>query len=790
MGSKMVHQGFSLEFQEAQQEPEVMVFDLRLIYILSGEMSVHIGSENFKASSGDFFVINAGQEYGWKSAKTCLFARLEMNYKQFAGRLKTPWLYLICNSARRDFDADVYRRLRMILARLVREYTIPESIGFKRECLWYGLMDMLVQNFMFHVPESFGEMPASERILYVMQYVCANYWEELTMDAAARKMHLSMSAFSRWFKKQSGMNYGDFVQQVRMFHSVQNLLYTDKSVTDTALDSGFSSAAVFTKLFHKKYGMTPTDYRKKFNFQKQEKCLFVEQVRCSQEMALLNQSEVMQGINTILADTQQGKKWENCWNQAVNIEEAVELMSAKMQRQISRLHEQLGFKYIRLGNIFSEKMKLRKNHGLHGFNYDSLDAIIDFIISLGMHPFINLCDRERSVRLAINEALYTEGREGIFVCWEEMISVISETFRHFVMRYGQEEVSDWLVECWYDDREHRFMGLDENYVRGFQEIARVIKNIVPGIQMGGCGLALNVSEAYFRNIVKEWQQCHFSPDFISIYIYPYTDIYSQLSDFDYTRKSLELCQNILKQYGMDQVHIFVSEWNLSVSARNFYNDSCAKASMLLGHAASSIGKAKMYIYSMASDLSANYYDSSALLFGAPGLLSKDGLRKPVFYALLFMNRLSGNLLCSGPSYMITEKDHGEYQLLLFHAKSLGYKYYLKKEYHILPEDLEDAFEDMSEKCIELEIRGAAYREYYAKYELLDTENGSLLDAWLNMGATEAMTVKDIDYLESITLPRVKFKKIFADGNLLRFREALKPHEIQYIHIYPRNSWEK
>lgn len=50
----MVHQGFSLEFQEAQQEPEVKVFDLRLIYILSGEMSVHIGSENFKASSGDF----------------------------------------------------------------------------------------------------------------------------------------------------------------------------------------------------------------------------------------------------------------------------------------------------------------------------------------------------------------------------------------------------------------------------------------------------------------------------------------------------------------------------------------------------------------------------------------------------------------------------------------------------------------------------------------------------------------------------------------------------------------
>jgi AraC family transcriptional regulator len=64
-----------------------------------------------------------------------------------------------------------------------------------------------------------------------------------------------------------GETLNDFVQRIRLERSVP-MLITDlnKSITDIALDCGFSSSQNFAKIFKAHYGMTPSFYRRKYNW--------------------------------------------------------------------------------------------------------------------------------------------------------------------------------------------------------------------------------------------------------------------------------------------------------------------------------------------------------------------------------------------------------------------------------------------------------------------------------------------------------------------------------------------
>lgn len=781
---------FDLQFYMSAQEEENTSFDVRLFYIMSGTMSVIWGTDRFAVKRDDFFIVNAGQNYHWKSGDSCIYACLNIRYRLFVERMGTPYVYFQCNSAQKSADDNVYGKLAGILGELIREYILDtQAVGFKRDYLWYKLMDNLVHNFSAHTPQTFERLEIDQRISYAVQYICANYPEPLPIKKAADEMHMSASAFSRWFKKRSGLNYGDFILEVRMAHAVDDLKHSSKVVTDIAMDNGFSSISVFTKLFHKKYGVTPTAWRKTIQEGAEasgQKVLTVGQLQKLEAFKRLQERDVKgeTAIN-IRCHTNEGAPWENLWNKAVNAGEAYELLSARMQKQLKDLQEKLGFKYVRISNIFSDKLKLRQSHSIRRLNYDCLDTVMDFILSCGMHPFIDLCDRAYSVLIAMSESLYQENTESIFATEDELYSVVTDVFKHFIWRYGAAEVSQWLLECWYDDRKYQVFGLDADYAKVFKRLSLRLKEIVPGIRLGGCGLDLSVSPNIFQTILREMSVLGIAPDFVTMYIYPYNSGYSCLSDFEYTAQALRQCQDILNQEGFGNTEIYVTEWNLSVSGRNYYNDSCAKAAMMLRHITSTVGTGQMYIYSLASDLATNYYDSSRLLYGSPGLCSRDGLYKPVCHALLFWGQLAGRLICSGDNHIVTAGDRGEYDVLLFHPKSLNYKYFLKKEYDIRPESLKEYFEDDLDLDIRIELEGVDGYCYFLKKHILNNNNGSLLDAWLDMHLVDTASAKDIEYLRNIVRPRIIFQKSMANSGILFIRERLSPHEIIYIHIYPQ-----
>ncbi|MHB1058726.1 MAG: AraC family transcriptional regulator [Rhodanobacter sp.] len=79
---------------------------------------------------------------------------------------------------------------------------------------------------------------------------------------AAAICALSPAYFSRRFKQQVGMGWSDYVRTHRLHLASRRLLESGQSIAAIADGLGFSTPSHFGELFHRRFGMTPMDYRR------------------------------------------------------------------------------------------------------------------------------------------------------------------------------------------------------------------------------------------------------------------------------------------------------------------------------------------------------------------------------------------------------------------------------------------------------------------------------------------------------------------------------------------------
>ena len=100
-----------------------------------------------------------------------------------------------------------------------------------------------------------------ERISEIINYIHSNYRRKISLNELSEHLFLSVPYLSKYIKKQLGMNFLDYLNNIRLFHAVDDLLYSSQPLTAIAMDNGFANTAAFTEVFKKVYNMTPSEYR-------------------------------------------------------------------------------------------------------------------------------------------------------------------------------------------------------------------------------------------------------------------------------------------------------------------------------------------------------------------------------------------------------------------------------------------------------------------------------------------------------------------------------------------------
>lgn len=102
------------------------------------------------------------------------------------------------------------------------------------------------------------------RLNKICRYLQRHASEKLTVSSVAALIHLSDSAFCKFFKRATGKTFSDYVNEVRIGFACQQLSESDKPVAGIAYECGFESLTYFNRVFLRKKGVTPRQFRKDY----------------------------------------------------------------------------------------------------------------------------------------------------------------------------------------------------------------------------------------------------------------------------------------------------------------------------------------------------------------------------------------------------------------------------------------------------------------------------------------------------------------------------------------------
>lgn len=380
-------------------EPEVCTHyhqDPELFYLLSGHFEVKIDDAVYQMKKGDILLINANKRHTLAAKGELLMARFEIDFHLLAEQLGSMQLLFWCNSVIDKNEA--FQELRILLDKIIDRYFEQENKdALRMNALYYETLYVLAGNFLVKSDDIRLNVEDSQdrvRIRQIQNYIQANYQSQISLNDLADRLFLSNAYLSKYIKKHLGLTFMEYLNNVRLFHAVDELLYSKKNITHIAMDNGFPTSAAFTKAFRDVHGESPSEYRKlmqeenstprdRRELTKEEELKIVEYLKLKrqEDEAEISDSRICHMDAAVIT----GKT--NDFGKAVVLGDAYTILQSDVQEQLKELKQTTGIQYVKIWNILSkEHCFLEKK----GYNFRKLDLVLDFMVENHMKPYLEL----------------------------------------------------------------------------------------------------------------------------------------------------------------------------------------------------------------------------------------------------------------------------------------------------------------------------------------------------------------------------------------------------------------
>ncbi len=246
---------------------------LEISYVSEGSGTHHVGQRAIHVSQGDVFLIPVGVSHVFRPASTSKQFPLVVYNCVVSPEAVTRLLQAFPGGGAiegllhgdecfgcRDQDGEYRRRFQ----RLYAEYASNRPL--KETALFAGVLELLLMLYRHETgggnDDTASPPQGSTVIENVTAVIRARYAEPITMDALAMQAGIGVRQLHRLFVKQTGMPGTAYVQNVRIEEACRLLHTTARKVSDIAAIVGYSDVAYFNRLFLRKTGQTPRQYRR------------------------------------------------------------------------------------------------------------------------------------------------------------------------------------------------------------------------------------------------------------------------------------------------------------------------------------------------------------------------------------------------------------------------------------------------------------------------------------------------------------------------------------------------
>ena len=172
-----------------------------------------------------------------------------------AARVKHPQMAFVIVSGYDDFSY-CQQALRMQITDYLLKPVNYEEFG--------SCIDNLKISLFHQQTAAEPEQQEQRVITGLTRYLQEHLAEDVSLSVLAEEFHLSAQYISQLFKSEIGVNFLAYLTNIRMEQAKKLLLSSSLSVAEVSEQSGYADYRVFTKVFKKNEGITPSQYRRDF----------------------------------------------------------------------------------------------------------------------------------------------------------------------------------------------------------------------------------------------------------------------------------------------------------------------------------------------------------------------------------------------------------------------------------------------------------------------------------------------------------------------------------------------
>ncbi len=249
--------------------------EAEILFILEGTATQQINDRIFNVKKGDIIVIvdeAVHSTYTQRHEDNAIIV-LQFNSDYFKSAFPASATSALIDEFYKGIDypnpinAQTYigRQLASCIEKINDEYNKKEKayeLLVKSSII--ELMGILVRNFK-HIAKrsanSYDVTKAKEMLKNTFRLIDTHYNSNLDLKQAAEASNLSVSHFSRLFKKATGMTFKDYLSFYRI-NKAEEMLSTTRSISEIAFECGFNSITSFIRTFKQYRNCTPSYYRK------------------------------------------------------------------------------------------------------------------------------------------------------------------------------------------------------------------------------------------------------------------------------------------------------------------------------------------------------------------------------------------------------------------------------------------------------------------------------------------------------------------------------------------------
>lgn len=107
---------------------------------------------------------------------------------------------------------------------------------------------------------------AKKRLDRLRIFLVCNYARVISLDEIADYIGMNKSSLCTFMRKHTGMTLTEYLNTIRLDVACDHLLHSDENISVIAYESGFSDVTYFNRLFHRRFGMTPSAYKRQHKY--------------------------------------------------------------------------------------------------------------------------------------------------------------------------------------------------------------------------------------------------------------------------------------------------------------------------------------------------------------------------------------------------------------------------------------------------------------------------------------------------------------------------------------------